>query len=106
MPRTTEGQRRYDEYWAEQMGDPEFRAAYDEEAAKKELWLQLAEARQQAGLTQVQLAERLGVSQAQVARIEKRGYDAYTLSTLRRYVQALGKEFRLEVVVSRRQAGP
>ena len=43
------------------------------------------------------MAERLGVSQAQVARIEKRGYDAYTLNTLRRYVEALGEGFSLEV---------
>jgi predicted transcriptional regulator len=45
------------------------------------------------------LAKRLGVSQAQVARIEKRGYDRYTLSTLRRYVQALGEGFSLEVSI-------
>ena len=81
------------------MADPEFRHAYEEESAKKELWLQLVEARQEAGLTQVELAERLGVSQAQVARIEKRGYDAYTLTTLRRYVEALGQGFSLEVRV-------
>jgi len=41
----------------------------------------------------------LGVSQSQVARIEKRGYDAYTLNSLRRYVKALGDGFRLEVRV-------
>ena len=41
----TEGQKRYDDYWAEQMADPAFRAMYEEEAAKKELWLQLVEAR-------------------------------------------------------------
>lgn len=96
---TSEGQRRYEDYWTKQMTDPEFRAVYEEEAAKKELWLQLVEARQAAGLTQAELAERLGVSQAQVARIEKRGYDAYTLTTLRRYVQALGQDFSLEVRV-------
>ena len=94
-----EGQRRYDEYWARQMADPEFRRVYDEEAAKKELWLQLVEARQAAGLTQVEVARRLGVSQAQVARIERRGYDAHTLTTLRRYVEALGEGFSLEVQV-------
>ena len=77
----TTGQRRYDEYWARQMADPEFRAVYQEEAAKKELWLQLVQARQAAGFTQAEVATRLGVSQAQVARIEKRGYDAYTLTT-------------------------
>jgi DNA-binding XRE family transcriptional regulator len=96
-----EGQKRYDEYWAKQMADPEFRRIYEEEAAKKELWLQLVDARQAAGLTQVELARRLGVSQAQVARIEKRSYDSYTLKTLRRYVDALGEGFELQVMVRR-----
>ena len=86
-------------YWDQQMADPEFRRVYDEESAKKDLWLQLVEARMSAGLTQQELAKRLGVSQAQVARIEKRGYDAYTLNTLRRYVDALGEGFELEVRV-------
>src|SRR5512140_1522050 len=98
-----EGQKRYEEYWDKQMAAPEFRAIYDEEAAKKELWLQLVEARQAAGLTQTEMAKRLGVSQAQVARIEKRGYDAYTLNTLRRYVQALGDGFSLNVRVEHQQ---
>ena len=107
MQQTTkqEGQRRYQDYWTKQMADPEFRRVYEEEAAKKELWLQLVEARQHARLTQQQVAKRLGVSQAQVARIEKRGYDAYTLNTLRRYVQALGEGFILEVKV-RQMAHP
>jgi HTH-type transcriptional regulator/antitoxin HipB len=88
--------------WREQLRtDPEYQALYDEEAAESELWLQLVEARQAAGLTQAELAKRLGVSQAQVARIEKRGYDAYTLTTLRRYIQALGPEYRLDVSVRR-----
>ncbi len=93
------GQKAYEDYWDRQMADPEFRDAYEEESAKKELWLQLVEARQEAGLTQTELAERLGVSQAQVARIEKRGYDTYTLTTLRRYVDALGEGFSIEVRV-------
>ena len=94
-----EGQRRYEEYWARQMADPEFHAIYKAEASKKELWLQLVEARQAVGLTQEELAERLGVSRAQVARIENRGYDACSLNTLRRYVEALGEGFTLEVAV-------
>jgi predicted transcriptional regulator len=49
------------------------------------------------------MAERLGVSQAQVARIEKQGYDAYTLTTLRRYVKALGEGYSLEVRIRRPQ---
>lgn len=92
------------ERWREELRqNPEYQAIYDEEAAKSELWLQLASARQEAGLTQKQLAERLGVSQAQVARIEKEGYDAYTLNTLRRYIAALGEEYELEVRIRRRE---
>src|SRR5947209_19680089 len=97
---STSGRRAYEDYWAGQLADPEFHETYEQEAAKKELWLQLVEARLAAGLTQAEVAKRLGVSQAQVARIEKRGYDAYTLTTLRRYVDALGGEFHLEVKVT------
>src|SRR5258708_39510853 len=94
-----DGRRLFEQDRARMMADPEFRALYEEEAAKKELWLQLVEARQAAGLTQAEVAKRIGVSQAQVARIEKRGYDAYTLTTLRRYVEALGEGYALEVRV-------
>ena len=59
-----EGQQAYQEWRDNLLANPEFRAIYEEEAAKKEIWLQLVEARQKAGLTQVELARRLGVSQA------------------------------------------
>jgi DNA-binding XRE family transcriptional regulator len=55
--------------------------------------LALAEAREQRNVTQKDIAEILGVSQANVSRIE-REEDVY-LSTLRKYVEALGG--RLEV---------
>ncbi len=97
--RLAEGARAYERWRDELLADPENRRLYEEEAAKSDLWLQLVEARQAAGLTQAELAKRLGVSQSQVARIEKRGYDAYTLTTLRRYVRALGDGFSLEVRV-------
>lgn len=99
MPEKNNGQMRYQEYWAKQMSDPEFRGVYEEESRRKELWLQLVEAREAAGLTQQQVATRMGVSQAQVARIEKRGYESYTLRTLRRYLTALGEQFTLEIAV-------
>lgn len=94
-----DGKRLYDEDRARMFADPAFAQLYEEEAVKKALWLQLIEARQLAGLSQAQLAERLGVSQAQVARLERQGYDAYTLASLRRYVEALGADFVLEVKV-------
>src|SRR5207244_3722713 len=95
----TDGRRRFEEDRARLFADPHLRQLYAEEGAKKEIWLQLVEARQAAGLTQAELAERLGVSQAQVARMEKRGYDACTLAKLRRDVQALGDGYSIEVSV-------
>src|SRR5579885_26805 len=92
-----EGARAYEEWRAELHATPGYDEIYEEEAAKSELWLQLVEARQAAGLTQAQMAERLGITQSQVSRIEKRGYDAYTLNTLRRYIKALGEGYSLEV---------
>ena len=96
-----DGRRLFEEDRARAFADPEFRAIYEAEAGKKELWLQLVEARQAAGLTQQEVARRLGVSQAQVARIEKRGYEAYTIRTLLRYVEALGDQFTLAISVQR-----
>jgi len=102
----TAGARAYRQWRDKLHADPAYQAVYEEEAAKGELWLQLVEARLAAGLTQADLAKRLGVSQAQVARIEKRGYDAYTLTSLRRYVAALGTDYQLEVAVRRRGERP
>lgn len=98
-----EGEQDYQKWRASLVDTPEKKALYEEIAARSNLWLQLVEARQEAGLTQRQLAKRLGVSQAQVARIEKRGYESYTLNSLRRYVQALGEDFTLEVKVQHRR---
>ncbi len=89
----------YTEWRETLLADPAMHKLYEEEGAKKALWLQLVEARQRAGLSQAEVAKRMGVSQAQVARIEKAGYDAYTLTTLRRYVAALGDQFSLEVQI-------
>jgi predicted XRE-type DNA-binding protein len=94
-----EGEQDYDEWRRSLTDTPEKKARYEAMAAKSELWLQLVEARQAAGLSQRELAKRLGVSQAQVARLEKRGYDAYSVNSLRRYVEALGEGFSLEVTV-------
>lgn len=93
------GQRSYRGWRDGPMADPASRRIHAEEVAKKALRLQLVGARQEADLTQEQMAERLGVTQSRVARIEKKGYEACTLTTLRRYVQALGADFTLEVTI-------
>jgi transcriptional regulator with XRE-family HTH domain len=55
--------------------------------------LALADLRERQGVTQVEVATRLGVNQGNISRIEHRE-DLY-LSTLRGYVAALGGELQL-----------
>jgi transcriptional regulator with XRE-family HTH domain len=61
----------------------------------------LKEARRQAGLTQAQLARRLGVSQAAVAKLERPGANP-TVDTLDDALWATGHRLALEVSVRRR----
>lgn len=60
-------------------------------------WAIVQEARRRAGLTQRQLAERAGTSQAAIARIE-RGRQVPSLETLDRILRGCGYELRAEVV--------
>ena len=53
-------------------------------------------AREHAGLTQRELAERMGTSQAAIARLEAGGVSA-TLATLHRVASAIGVELRVEL---------
>jgi predicted transcriptional regulator len=57
---------------------------------------QLGEIRRRRGVTQEELAERMGITQPQLSKLEN-GDDFY-LSTLRRYVDALNGE--MDVVVT------
>ncbi|HET7266801.1 MAG TPA: helix-turn-helix transcriptional regulator [Oleiagrimonas sp.] len=80
------------------MKQPDYAEAYaaldDEFTALREL---LA-ARKHAGLTQSQVAERMGIAQASVARLESSAGNrkhAPSLATLRRYADAVGCDLHL-----------
>jgi ribosome-binding protein aMBF1 (putative translation factor) len=60
-------------------------------ARRRELVTELAERRRAAGLSQTEVAARMGTSQSAVARIEAGGADVRA-STLERYAAAVGAE--------------
>lgn len=62
----------------------------EDEVAAEVMAMNLAQIREAAGLTQVELATKLKVVQSGIARVE--GQNDPRLSTLRRYVHALGGE--------------
>jgi ribosome-binding protein aMBF1 (putative translation factor) len=57
----------------------------------------LRELREASGLTQVELAARLGVSQNRVSRIEHGDIERAQVDTLRKNVEAVGGHLRVEV---------
>lgn len=59
--------------------------------------LQIRMARKRAGLSQAQLAERMGVSQQQVQRLEDPDRSNPTVATLRAVAAALGVELRISL---------
>ena len=82
---------------------------------RRELARQLAERRRDAGLTQAELAARMGTSQGQITRFES-GADT-RLSTVARYAAAVGIKLRWSIqpldhtpkrttTVSRRRSTP
>jgi DNA-binding XRE family transcriptional regulator len=60
---------------------------------------QLRELREQAGLTQAQLAERIGVGQRQVSKIEHGDLDSTKIGTIRSYLEAVGGGLAIEYVL-------
>jgi len=60
----------------------------------------LLKTRQEAGLTQAELAARMGTQAPAIARLERSlatGKHSPSVATLRRYVQACGKHLHLQV---------
>jgi DNA-binding XRE family transcriptional regulator len=76
------------------------RAAIAAGASRKIAALRLQQARVAAGLTQEEVAERLGVTQATLSRMEHR--PDVKISNIRRYVEALGGRLQIRAVFARK----
>ena len=74
--------------------NPEFPTLVDAATRARQLVKELAERRQQLGLSQTTVAARMGTSQSALARLEG-GESDPRLSTLERYAIAVGKDIAL-----------
>ncbi len=76
--------------------DPEFKKDYDRKYEEFKIGVSLKTAREEAGLTQEELAKKLHTKKSAISRIENHAKDI-KLSTLENFVHALGKNLRIEV---------
>jgi len=72
------------------LADAKFRKGFEEELQKLAIVEQLAHLRQEAGLTQAQVAKRTGTTASAISRYEDADYDRYELRTLQEIVRACG----------------
>ena len=85
----------FDDFLKEQLKDPEFRAEYDALEPEFAIIQAILEARKSSGLTQKQLAERTGIAQADISRIET-GEANPSLNTLKRLAYGMDMRLKLE----------
>ena len=74
-----------------------FRKGFEEEVQKLAIGEQLFRLRQEAGLTQTQVAQRAKTTASAISRYENAAYDRYELRTLQRIVRACGG--RLNIIL-------
>jgi transcriptional regulator with XRE-family HTH domain len=84
---------------------PDVKAEYDWLDEEFSLLDEFLKARAAAGVSQAEVAERMGTTQSAVARLESgHGKHSPSLATLRKYAHALGCRLDLRLVHERRNA--
>lgn len=78
------------------LADAQAKAAFDAMADEYAIARALIEARTRAGLTQADVAQRMGTTQSAVARMES-GRALPSLRTVERFAQAVGGKLRLHI---------
>lgn len=82
-------------YLDQQMNDPEFAAEYEAMQPEYEAIRAVIAARLESHMTQKELAEKTGIRQSNISRIES-GSSSPTVETLARIAAGLGKKLVIE----------
>lgn len=77
------------EHIAEQMTDPEFKKTWHDLDPEFELLESMIKVREKKGITQAELAKKIGTKQPALSRLERGGYTKATVETLKKIADAL-----------------
>ena len=90
----------YDRYIGK---DPKRIQQYEEEVINAEIARKVYDLRTKAGLSQRELAKRVGTSASAICRLEDADYDGHSLYMLKRIAQALDQRVEIRFVPLRRK---
>ena len=94
--------RKLKEYIAGQMQEPAFKQAWNDLDPEFQVLKAMIKAREKSGISQAELARRLGTKQSVVSRLERGAFSKATLETLKKVADAL--DMRLEIKLHHRKA--
>jgi predicted transcriptional regulator len=81
------------------LAKPAVKRAYEELDEEFAFLSEVLKARQKAGLTQAEVAEKIGTTQSAIARLESiSGTHSPSVSTLQKYAKALGYRLQIRLV--------
>lgn len=86
---------KFREHLKEMMEDEAFRKEYETLQPQYEVVKQIISAREELHITQKDLAERTGIRQSNISRLERGNYNP-SVEFLRKIAKGLGKELHIE----------
>ena len=87
----------FEKHLEESLKDDEFKNLWIESDAKFQIAKLVYSLRNELGLTQKELAEKTGINQSNISKLEK-GSGNITLKTLDRIIKSLGKKLTISAV--------
>ena len=93
----------YDRYVGQ---DEERIQEFEEELFNAEIARKIYDLRTKAGLSQRELAKRVGTSASAICRLEDADYEGHSLSMLKHIDEGLDKRFEIHFVSSKRRMQP
>ena len=87
----------FQEYLAEQLQDEEFKKEYDALEPEFAILQALIDARKNSGITQKELSQRTGITQADISKLEN-GNANPSVKTLKKLAKGLNMRLKIEFV--------
>ncbi|MCC8026847.1 MAG: helix-turn-helix domain-containing protein [Clostridium sp.] len=89
--------KKFDDFLDEQLQDDEFKKEYDDLQPEFDVIRAIVDARTSQNLTQKQLAERTGINQADISKLEN-GTRNPSMNLLKRLADGMGMALKIEFV--------
>ena len=83
--------------------DPKRQQMFEEEVANREVAHKIYQLRQGAGLSQAELARRVGTTQSVISRLEDADYEGHSLAMLNRIAAAVERRVEIRFVLRKRR---